>query len=154
MKQTTITGKVLLLLLLLWLIIAVSRTVFNVSKVFTEERAWYGLTYEEKREKQFGDIHHFLRFVETKTEKNSEILFFTDDLKAYYLGRYYLYPTKVIGENELIWDPNANYYDYILIYPKTKALTEQANEESNIQSYKEFAVYKGISGKEGVLYKK
>jgi len=116
---------ILLLILFLWAFIAFGRTIFNVSKLITEERKWVFLTDEEKREKQFGEKHQFFRFVQKNADSNSNILFFTSDGMAYYLARYYLYPTTVIwGERQFVeWknDINRN-YDYVMYYPYLKTM--------------------------------
>jgi hypothetical protein len=155
MQWNNFLTKLLLLLILLWIGIAFVRTIYNVSKLATEERQLLFLSDEQKRALDFGDKHYFLRFVQSHTKTGSSILFFTDDVEAHYLGRYYLYPTKVIQKQDyFIWRPKASYYDYIMIYPANSKLTKEAFAESNIKKYKKFATYKGINGELGLIYKK
>jgi hypothetical protein len=148
--------KIFVLLIVLWCFIAVFRTFYNLSKIYTEERYWFKLTDEEKRGKFFGDEHYFLRFLDAHTIKNTKILFFTNDLKAQYLGRYYLYPEKKIyGEHDTyLWYPNKDIYDYIVIYPANPLLINQAINSSQIKNFKKFATYKGNNGQIGLIYKK
>jgi hypothetical protein len=155
MKQKNILIKLLFLLILLWIGISFIRTIYNVSKLATEERQWYFLTDEQKRAKEFGDRHYFLRFVQSHTITGSTILLFTDDVETQYLGRYYLYPTEIIGEHDPFnWKPKANYYNYIIIYPVNIKIIKQAFTQSNIKNYKKIAVYNGSQGQVGLLYKK
>lgn len=155
MKQKNILTKFLLLLILLWIVIGFARTVYNISKLATEERKWYFLTDDQKRAKEFGDRYYFLRFVQSHTTTGSTILFFTDDIETHYLGRYYLYPTQVIGEHDPFnWKPKASYYDYIMIYPANDKIIKQAFNQSNIKKYKKFANYTGSQDQIGLLYKK
>ena len=78
----TINNKIFLLLISFWITVAVFRTFFNVSKLFTEEKSWYNLSVEEKRGKFFGDTHFFLRFLDSHTTNDSLILLFSNDLKV------------------------------------------------------------------------
>lgn len=148
-------NEVLLLLLTLWIFISITRTFYNLSKIYTEERNWIGLTDEQKRGKFFGDAHYFLRFLGSHTSDKSHILLFTNDLRTHYLGRYYLYPAKIIGEHDtFLWYPKKDIYDYIVIYPANPSLIKQAENSSNITKFKKIATYKGGDGQVGILYKK
>lgn len=148
--------KILLFLLAFWFLISTTRTFYNLSKLYTEERNWYGLTNEQKRGKFFGDTHYFLRFLDSHTINKSRILLFTNDLRTHYLGRYYLYPAKeIIGEHDkFLWYPEKDIYEYIAIYPVNSALITQAKNSSNIAKFKKVSTYKGKEGQIGILYKK
>lgn len=148
-------NKVLLLLLSVWIFVSLTRTFYNLSKTYTEEKNWIGLTDEQKRGKFFGDTHYFLRFLDSHTSNKSQILLFTNDLRTHYLGRYYLYPSKIIGEHDtFLWYPKKDIYDYIAIYPANSSLLEEAKSSSNIVKFKKIATYKGKNGQIGILYKK
>ncbi len=149
-------NKILLFLLTFWILIAVSRTFYNLSKLYTEEKNWYKLTNEQKRGKFFGETHYFLRFLDSNTSNNSKILLFTNDLKTHYLGRYYLYPAKkIIGEHDYFqWYPKKDIYDFIVVYPVNDSLLIQAKKTSNISKFKKIATFKGKEGRIGVIYKK
>lgn len=157
MKKKNVSYYLLLILLLLWIGISLVRTFYNLSKLGIEERKWYFLTDEEKREMQFGDRHRFFRFVQVYTKKGSNILFYTHDGMAYYWGRYYLYPTTVIwGENQYVhWgdDINRN-YEYVMIYPlnRGKQLKDVFFFEN--VAYKKLVEYKIGNSVKGVIYKK
>jgi len=147
---------ILLLILFLWAFIAFGRTIFNASKLITEERKWVFLTDEEKREKQFGEKHLFFRFVQKNTDSNSNILFFTNDGMAYYLARYYLYPTTVIwGERQFVeWknDINRN-YDYVMYYPYLKTTLPEKITVNNTQ-YTMLNKFFYNNTLRGIVYKK
>ncbi|OGH19477.1 MAG: hypothetical protein A3F31_01955 [Candidatus Levybacteria bacterium RIFCSPHIGHO2_12_FULL_38_12] len=88
--------KLLYFVIVTWVCISIIRTIYNVSKIVTEEKDWIFITEDRKREKIFGDLHPFLKFVEKNTPQNSSILFLSSGGKAHYLGRYYLYPRKLM----------------------------------------------------------
>lgn len=87
--------RLFLILIMIWLVASFIRTIYNISKIFTEELEWLSLSDEEKRIKLFGDLHYFFRFVEKNTDNNSKILLYSFDGDAFYLSVYYLYPRKI-----------------------------------------------------------
>ena len=138
----------------LWIAIALFRTLYNFSKLATEEREWYSLSTDEQREKDFGDSHNFFRFVQTHTRENSNILFYSKDTKAYFLGRYYLYPTKVIwGEFQYeLWGDKINRdFDYLMVYPTDEVRSEITNDKV---IYKLSSIYNEKSTPKGAIYKR
>lgn len=155
-NKKNILPKILLLILAIWLSIALLRTFYNFTKLVTEEREWYYLSDEEKRAKQYGDIHYFLRFIQDNTKPSSNIIFITDNPKAYFLSRYYWYPTKRVGYFEdFLWDNKMLIYDYYVIYPSNhKHLNDIVNKRKDIKNFKKIATYKGMNGEIGELYKK
>ncbi len=156
MNKKKLLTKILFFLFFLWIAISLLRTFYNFSKLATEERKWYGLSDEQKRVLQFGDLHSFFRFIQSHTKNRSTILFFTDDAKAYYLGRYYLYPTKVIGKFEpILWNSKKQTYDYIVIYPlKDKHLLENKSFQWSGIEYRRLLIYRGSTGVTGIIFKK
>lgn len=143
------------LLLTLCISIALTRTAYNFSKLATEEREWYFLTDEEKKEKQFGEKHTFFRFVQENIEKGSNVLFYTNDGMAYYLARYYLYPTTLIwGEREFTeWGNDINRtYQYVLYFPSNKTMPNSITIR-NIQ-YKKLTEFKYNKSVRGVIYRR
>lgn len=151
MKNST---KIIAIFISFWIAIAVFRTLYNFSKLATEEREWYSLSSDEQREKDFGDAHNFFRFVQTRTKTGSNILFYSKDTKAYFLGRYYLYPTKVIwGEyqHELWGDKIARDYDFLMIYPVNEIESEITNDKI---TYTLSSIYNEKSTPKGAIYKK
>ncbi len=87
--------KFVILFITFWIVLSVFRTLFNFSKIFTEERVWIGISDEQKREKIFGPVYSFLQIIKQQTIKNDVVLMKTDDLKNFYIARYVLYPTRV-----------------------------------------------------------
>jgi hypothetical protein len=151
-----LVGRILVLLLLLWIGISVVRTFYNASKLVTEERKWYFLSDEQKRALEFGDPHYFLRFVQAHTKEGSNILFFTDDSQTYYLSRYYLYPTKRMGRPEsFLWNAKNISYDYYMIYPANHMqLLKEPASRPDVNKFKKIATYHGKNGEIGIIYKK
>jgi hypothetical protein len=149
-------NKLLIVIISLWIVIAAFRTFYNLSKLYTEERYWIGLSNEEKRAKYFGDIHYFLRFLDSKTSKGSQILFLTNDLKSHYLGRYYIYPDKELyaGHDLLKGREKKKNYDFIAIYPTSPTLLNQTKKLVNLNDYKKYATYKDNNGQTGVIFTK
>jgi hypothetical protein len=149
-------STILIILFVIFITTSIVRTVYNFSKLATEERQWYYLSDEEKRAKQFGDVHYFLRFVQKYTDTGSNILFFTDDTKAYFLSRYYLYPTTRAGKYEgFLWNNKESKYNYYMIYPANhKELIKEISLKPELKNYKKIATYRGANGEIGLLYKR
>lgn len=147
---------VLLLLFACWIFFAFARTLFNLSKLITEEPKWYFLSNEQKKEKQFGEKHDFFRFVQRNTTKNSNILLFTNDGMTYYLARYYLYPTTVIwGERQFTeWGDDINRdYGYVIYFPYLKREAKDTISVNNRKYYKQNEFFYNNELR-GVIYKK
>lgn len=148
-------NKILSFIILLWIGIALVRTLYNFSKIITEEKNWIYLTTEQKKEKQFGDRHLFFRFVKANIPSGSNILFDTNDGMAYYLARYYLYPTTVIWEQRQFseWGNGINRnYNYVINYPITSEIKN--NIVVNKSYYKRYRIYIVGNDVRGIIYKK
>lgn len=147
----------LILLIGLWTLIASLRTLYNVTKLFTEEKQWFFLSDEQKKEKSFGDLHTFYRFAESHTPLNSRILFLSPGGKAYYLGRYYLYPRKifaVVNPSDISQKLNKEKFDFLLVYQtKEKSLDENNSLSWNIPDLTLVATYSGLLGARGSIHK-
>ncbi|MBI2031153.1 MAG: hypothetical protein HYT08_00920 [Candidatus Levybacteria bacterium] len=119
MTPLSLKRKILLLLLLIWIVLSFLSVFYNAVKSVSEAKAWLPLSDSEKRQKIFGNLHPFFIFIKTHTEKNSNILIFSDDAKTYYLGIYYLYP-RIIYTTENIKEfsflAKTLKYDYIAIF--------------------------------------
>lgn len=148
----------LLILISVWFCLAFLRTFYNVSKTYTEEREWISLSDEEKRNKIFGDLHTFFRFVQKNTKEGSRILFLSPGGKTYYVGLYYLYPTRItyvknIMEARGLMEKNK--FDYLLVYQtQEKDLDENDSFSWEIDKPKSGSTYMGLGKKStGRLYK-
>lgn len=122
--------KLLFVLIIVWLIISISRTIFNVSKIITEEKNWIKLTEEQKREKLFADLYPFYKFIEKKIPQNSTIAFLAPGGKAYYLGRYYLYPRRLIyltNSKDLNNKLKKCSFNYLVIYQTSDPMLNENN---------------------------
>lgn len=149
-------GTVLIIILLtIWFIVALGRTFYNLSKLYTEEKSWYLLSTEQQKAKQFGELHYLYQFVDLHTQNDSVIKFYTHDNKAYYLGRYYLYPKKVISKfNKNLWANNIYSYNYYLIYPiENKNLIKEIKNDKNYNKLKQIAQFKYKGKIKAILYK-
>lgn len=87
--------KFLITLLCAWIAFAFLRTVYDVSKVFTEERVWLQLSDIQQREKLYGDVYTFAVFVDQYSNKSDTIALLSNDGQSYFYSRYYLYPKKI-----------------------------------------------------------
>ena len=83
------------ILILLWVLISFFDVCYNSIKFISEAKYWLPLSDTQKRNEIFGDIYNFIIFVEQSTPERSNILILSNDDKAYYLGRYYLYPRNI-----------------------------------------------------------
>lgn len=150
-------SKILLLLLIgLWTLLAITRSLLNISKLYTEERHWISLNDEQMREKQFGEKYNFLTFVKSVIPPHSNILLFTTDGMTYYLARYFLYPTTVIwGERQYTeWGNDiVRNYSYAIFYPLTSQNISNVKtiNNTNFHNIKEFRTNGKLNG---LIYKK
>ncbi len=140
-----------------WVLIASLRTVYNISKLFTEEKQWFFLSNEEKKEMAYGDLHTFYRFVEHHTPLSAKILFLSSGAKAYYLGRYYLYPRRIIfakSPDEVYKILQREKFDFLLVYQtEDKSLDEHNSSSWNINNFTPTATHSGDISAKGTIYK-
>jgi len=99
MKIKTQLPKLLIILFFLWILISTVRTLYNLSKLFTEEKAWMHLSEEEKKNKSYGDIEIIYRKITGITKKGDCIFLVSQKDTAYFLLRYLLYPQKIYWLN-------------------------------------------------------
>lgn len=85
----------LYILLGIYFLIAVGNVGYNGLKTYTEVRDWYFLSDTQKREKIFGDLYTAFLFIDKNTVENASLLIVSSDVRAFFLGRYYLYPKKI-----------------------------------------------------------
>lgn len=155
MKLHRHLAKFLVLLIIFWILLSTVRTVYNISKLYTEERSWYFLSTEEQKAKQFGELHYLFRFIQKNTEKKSIIKFYTNDHQAYFFSRYYIYPTNIIGKFMTIhWNNKTIKYNYILLYPaNNRKLADEVNKELTKYTVKEKHEFKHENKLKAILYK-
>jgi hypothetical protein len=87
---------ILFITLFIWIILAFSNTLYNAVKSYTEVKEWAYLSDTEKRQKIFGDLYDFFIFVRDETDSRATIAIYSKDVRTFFLGRYYLYPRKII----------------------------------------------------------
>jgi hypothetical protein len=155
MDKNRFISALLLTLVIFFIVISISRTFFNLSKLITE-RELYGLTDDQKRALEFGDLHYFLRFAQNHTKSGTTILFITDSNEDYYLSRYYLYPDFITRPNQPgLWDPQYTSYTYYFIYPANHANVALAAKHSiKTSKVKLIATYLGKDREKGLIYTK
>lgn len=131
----------LILLLSIFILLAGFRTVYNLFKVFTEEVSWIQLSDYEKRKKLFGDIYDFFTVINSKTEKDAEILFLTTDIRMHYLSKYYLYPRRITVvriDKEQQFD--ANKYEYIAVFVNNDKSAKVMIGNTNAAKFKDIYI--------------
>lgn len=101
MIKANVTKTLFWICIGIWSLISFTRTMYNVSKIFTEENKWVYLTQDQKRKKIFGEVYSFYTFVKDNTNEKSKILFLSPSGKTYYLARYYLYPRIIIYQKDI-----------------------------------------------------
>lgn len=104
MNVVSLLKKCALLCIGIWIILATIRTGINVSKIYTEERFWLGLSDQQKREKIFGDVYEFIQFIDKHTTSSNATLVLYTPSNIHWHVKYFLYPKKffvVDNENEL-----------------------------------------------------
>ena len=114
-----ITQKILLFLIVFWIFLAIFGIFYNTGKTVTEVKAWAFLSDNEKREKIFGDLNNYFIFIGNNTQKNVQILIYANDVKTFYLSKYYLYPRIVYGtdnKQEFLQKVQTGNYPYVASY--------------------------------------
>jgi hypothetical protein len=118
LKQIDLKAKILYMFISIWVILSVFDVGFNLVKSYSEGKHWLPLSDTQKRQEVYGNIYNPINFISKKTESKSSILIYSKDDKAYYLGRYYLYPRNitVVSDNTKIESTlrNTN-FDYLAL---------------------------------------
>ncbi len=134
--------QIFLLLIFFWIILSIFDVFYNLIKFFPEARQWIFLSDSQKRVLVYGPIYNFLSFVDKYTNPNTSILIYSKDDKAYYLGRYMLYPkniTVVVNTQQLIKEASNRKFNYVALNDYSTKLVD----------YKAIATVSS-----GILYKK
>lgn len=140
----------------IWILISILRTIYNVSKIYVEEKNWIILTDEEKRSKFFGNVYNFIKFIELNTDKNTNIVFLSPGGKTYYLSRYYLYPRKIT----YVKNPKEAYailkkdkFDYFVVYKTNdKELNENDSLKWKIKNFKPIKIFSDVDNTDTIGY--
>lgn len=82
-------------IIVLWVIIAGIRFIYNMSKIFTEELSWVYLKPEEKRIRLYGDLESIYVKINTVTINSDCLSLITNDDTSYFFLRYQLYPKHI-----------------------------------------------------------
>lgn len=108
-----------LVLIVVWLFLAFTRTLYNFSKLYTEEASWVVLSDTDKRVRIFGDLYRVVSYVSAHTHPHANLLFLSPGGKTYYLSRYYLYPrniTYVRNPTEMRVALAKGTYNYLVVF--------------------------------------
>lgn len=114
-----IKNKIFSWIIVLWIFLAFFSLVYNLGKTYFEIKEWASLSDSEKRYKIFGDVYDFNIFLNNNTNKNAYILLYSQDTIAYYLGRYLIYPKKIVNKtnkNEFLNLVKKKSYTYVATY--------------------------------------
>lgn len=152
LNRTKITKTVFLILsfvVFVWFCMSLIRTIFNLSKIYTERNLIFA-SDDEKKNEIFGELHPFLTYVENSTSRKSDVnLIITNkniDNRFYYLSYYYLYPRNInfISYNQIDKLENG--------YVVTFGLTNDSKTINDNQNYLLLSSFAGRKYK-GSIYK-
>ncbi len=138
-KYSFIINIFFISVLIIWIVISLFRTVYNFSKIYTEEIDWLKLSDYEQREKIFGKKFVLLQDVKTLSNEESKILFIFDDKELMhgfnYLANYNLYPRVV---DTCLYKDSSNYnfnnYNVITVLFKNENPIDLKNYNSLYQA--------------------
>ena len=98
-KNNKIIPLLFLCILLIWGALSLGRTLYNFSKLYTEEKNWVFLSDDAKRQRFFGDRYAVIQFIKQSTAPSSELLIEMSEKDVYdefyFLNIYYLFPRRV-----------------------------------------------------------
>lgn len=130
-----------MLILILWFSLSCFRVLINfVNFIFQDSRLLF-MTTEKKKQEQYGDIYNFSKFIEQKTDQGSIILFQSQDLRNFFLLRYFTYPRKIYAFTAYSMNRyKGTVYAYFIIY-NNKSGNIQQNIDINDNKYKYIYTY-------------
>ncbi len=92
-------NKIFFFLIFIWFLLSLFRTLYNLSKVVTEDIDALITTDDAKRTNTFGEEYLVLQVIEMNTQKNSSVFLITSNellgRGLYYKSLYFLYPRKI-----------------------------------------------------------
>lgn len=91
----TFLKKTIAMVIVLWLVISILRSFFNISKVFTEDWPWIFISDSQKKSILYGDSYPLAACLNKNIPGNNTALFISDDGMLFYLTRYLVYPVKL-----------------------------------------------------------
>lgn len=154
MKYKQLFTYLLAIIIILWSILAIIRSGYNLTKLLTEEPSWLNLSYDQKQTKLHGDLYLFIDFVKKNTSEHSKILFIAPGGKAYYLARYFLYPRIITYEKNTYSNYDSYRYDYIVTYQTTdKELDENNSFNWVLPNLTVIRMYQDENNSKGNIYK-
>ncbi len=136
--------KLLLSIILLWLFVATFRTLYNVSKLFTEERSWFVLPQPQRFVRAYGDREIIYQRLTMQMKDTDCMLLQSSGDTSYFLLRYLLYPKKLYSLNNgySLQQNEQKQCHYLLLYQVTNedaALSFSLATHKDIQLIDRFA---------------
>lgn len=135
-------------LIFIWIVLAAFSIVYNIGKSVSEVREWGSLSDRQKRQKLFGDLYDFFIITNENTPKDATMLFYSKERFEYYIGRYYVYPRKIIiidNRNTFITRASEKKFPFLLLY----------NNDIQIDGYEKVASFSSHTSKIfGYIYSK
>ena len=131
--------------IILWIVIAVLRTGYNLYKVY-DERELLNLSDREKKSRHFGSSYDLMKYV-LSVVKEDEVVGFYSDGREFYLGRYEIYPTKAIwlkNQDQVVAAVEKKSIQFLFVYPQGSM---PLGKESGLER-----IYR-TPDKKGALYK-
>lgn len=152
--KNDIRKKIIFVLLALWILIAVIRLVINYLEFLTTDIKLYFISESVKNEELYGDVYPVFQSVENHFPSQN-IYLLSDASKAYFYGRYAIYPKKIYWVESLSQLLKLNIVHqsiYILVYHPQNFNSK--NYAKYLKSH--FVVYKNIyilNSLSAVIYK-
>lgn len=152
-----IISSIFIVVLLLWIFLAILRTVNNAFKFFREDFGLFYLTDTQNRINTYGEVYSFCLFAKENTPSRSTILFLSSGAKPFYFCRYQLYPRQLFlarNQDEVKVLLKKKEFNYFLVYRSSNPLENENNSsEWNLDMYNFILKYKNKSGADGGLVK-
>jgi hypothetical protein len=109
-------------LLFIWIILSIVHSLFNLTKLYSEEPHWLSMSLEQKRTELFGDSYSIAKFINATVPSSANIIFLAPGGKVYYQVRYFIYPRKMYWakDNSEVNNYKRMYKDAYLLVLQTK----------------------------------
>lgn len=98
MIKSTYSFKFFTIFIIIWVLFSVLRTIYNDSKLFTQDSHLFFLSQENKQKEIYGDISEIVKQIPIIT-RGEPFLITGNDGGLYFYLRYLLYPQKVYWVN-------------------------------------------------------
>lgn len=93
--------NILIILIILWTVFSLGRLGYNYLRLIPEMHEWLLLNENNKKEKAYGNFYQKLLIINQHTTTTDKIAIIAPGSREFFLGRYFLYPKKILWANEL-----------------------------------------------------